>query len=224
MRNKTYNFLKSFQRKFGKDSKFEEDKKAYKYLQSCENILDIGCGIGRFIEQDPEKTVGIDSNKETVNFCKNRGFKVFLAQATKLPFNDDSFEGIHCSHIIEHLPPNEAYNLLVEIDRVLKKKGIVCIRTPVMNKRFYDDFTHIKPYNPEAILHYLSGGKILQKTKEDIKGKYQVIKLMYNRDQFFLDSRRFPLVTLKIIFSILSRFGINNPRRTGYLMVLKKIG
>jgi len=108
------------------------NKKAYSYLESSKNILDIGCGTGEFIKNAPEKIIGIDANKQTLLICKKKDFNVLLGSAVKLPFEKKSFSGIHCSHVIEHLQPEEAYKLLKEVSRVLKSKGTFVLRTPIL--------------------------------------------------------------------------------------------
>jgi len=141
-----------------------------------------------------------------------------------LPYPDNSFDSVHCSHIIEHLFPKDAHKLLTEIDRVLRVNGILCLRTPLLHKGFYNDFTHIKPYNPEAIIYYLNVGKIDQLTLKRVKGVYKLIKLKYRRNQLFLFLRKTPFWFLGIIFNILYRFGLSGIAKTGYMLVLKKIG
>jgi len=112
------------------------NKKAYSYLKSSKNILDVGCGTGEFIKNNPQKIIGIDTNKDTLKTCKQKKFKVKTASVFKLPFKANSFTGIHCSHVIEHLQPEKAYQALKEISRVLKPKGIFVLRAPILCQVF----------------------------------------------------------------------------------------
>ena len=59
---------------------------------------------------------------------------------------------MHCAHLIEHLGYKEACKLASEITRVLKSKGYLVIRTPMLNKFFFNDPTHVRPYPPAALL------------------------------------------------------------------------
>lgn len=52
------------------------------------------------------------------------------ADALALPFKDQAFEQVHCSHLIEHVPFEEAPTLLKEIRRVLRTNGIFYIAAP----------------------------------------------------------------------------------------------
>jgi len=153
------------------------DEKAYGYLKSCEKILDVGCGRGRFIELCPEKMTGIDMNKESVGFCLKMGYRALKGKATAIPFDADYFDGIHCSHIVEHLFPHEAWTMFKEIDRVLKVGGVVVFRTPYMHDKFYGDMEHVKPYLPSAIKNYFVDNKLraLQLQFPRLNGHYEQI-------------------------------------------------
>lgn len=216
--------LEPFRKRFGYDLRYEWDKITYKYMDKCDRILDIGCGPGRFIEFSPKKIIGLDNNPEAVEICKRKGFTARLGQAIKLPFEDESFDGVHCAHLIEHLYPEDAYRLLKEMNRVLKNGGIICIMTPLLHSGFYYALTHIKPYYPEAILHYLKTMEQDSTSLETIPCLYKIVKLKYRRAQLFerltAETR---LWFLYPIFNVLYRLGIRSFKRTGYVLVLRKI-
>lgn len=157
--------------------KVEMDKKAYGYLKDCRLILDIGCGRGRFISFDSTRIKGVDINKESVAYCVSRSYDVLKGTATNLPYPENYFDGIHCSHLIEHLGADDAWKLLSEIDRVLEVNGIVCIRTPFNHEGFYQDIGHVKPYLPSAITSCLCDNvdRILQLQYPRIKGHYEQV-------------------------------------------------
>jgi predicted SAM-dependent methyltransferase len=48
----------------------------------------------------------------------------------KLPFKDNSYEGVYTEHTLEHLTPRQAMNLLNEIKRILKPNGHLRIVVP----------------------------------------------------------------------------------------------
>jgi SAM-dependent methyltransferase len=125
----------------------------FKYYNKCKNILDIGPGIGLFMSCAPKKITGIDVNPKAVVFLRKQGFKCVLGDGKKLPFPDESFDGIMCSHVIEHLQPHEALELMKEISRVLKHGGLCIIRTPHFRnpEQFYHHFGHTRPYFPNSI-------------------------------------------------------------------------
>ncbi len=202
-----------------------EDSVAFKKMHNAKKILDVGCGVGRFIENDPKRIVGIDHNEKSIAVCKRKGYEVYTGNVTKMLFDDDSFDAVHCSHVIEHLMPVDALKMLSEIARVTKVGGLICIRTPLLHGGFYNDFSHIKPYNPEAILHYMkSNNKHGQPTLSTINGTYELKYLKYRHALLF----KFPFSTnkwihrLNIIPVILYRVHIRSWHRTGYMLILKK--
>ncbi len=224
LKNYIYKILIPLYRKIAFDQKKQYDKIALSYMLECNKILDVGCGTGRFMLNYPSRIKGVDHNKESVETCLKKGYDVIRADVTKLPFEDNSFDGVHCSHVIEHLQPNEAYKLLSELVRVLKKNGVLVIRTPMLYPGFYDDFTHIKPYHPKALLHYLTTyEKSEQTTLTPIKGKFKVLKLKYRKAPLFLSILDTPLFFIFPLFNLLYRFGISSLKKTGYMLILKKL-
>ncbi len=197
---------------------------AFEFLNKCENILDIGCGSGRFVERLPGKIVGLEGNAESVKKCCDRGLNVVEGKATALPFGDNYFAGVNCSHLIEHLAPDDAYKLLAEIDRVLKSGGILCLRAPMFHKNFFDEFGHIKPYPPKAILTYLNKESDGTQTQyQKIKEDYDLLKVHYQRGNIFDMFAGTILAFLTAVGNILLRFGITGREKISYVMILKKV-
>ena len=120
--------------------------------------LDVGCGTGRllaFVEatMSDVATVGVDIG-EPPEFHAKAGFA--RASAFHLPFPDNSFDVVFCSHVIEHLPDPQA--VLTELSRVCNAGGYVYVETPsarsilaFLGGRFWDDPTHVRPYSPAAL-------------------------------------------------------------------------
>ena len=207
-----------------KNQKERWDLIAYKYLKGKTPIIDIGCGVGRFISVDPKNIIGGERNKKTVAQLKKKKYQVKEADVTKkLPFKDASVGGVHCAHLIEHLYPEQLHDLFKEFDRVLMKGGNICIRTPLMHRGFYNDMTHIKPYNPSAVTHYLKSKDKAQTTAEEVQGRYKVVKLKYRREQLFAWAKGTWLHGVFRIASVIKDRGITSWRRNGYLLVLRKM-
>lgn len=113
-------------------------------------VLDIGCGQGEVLKKDPQNFFGIDANQKTVKSLQEQGYKVEVGEASRLPYEDSYFDTVYCSNIIEHLFPNQAYEMLKESSRVLKSGGSIILVSP-MPKSIWNTFGHIKPYPPLAI-------------------------------------------------------------------------
>jgi SAM-dependent methyltransferase len=206
---------------------------AEKYLlaHQKEIVLDIGAGDGAFATQlefqkkFPRHTL-LDGNMKSVLKLKTLGFNAGEYRApTQLPFGDASVGGVHLSHIVEHLAPEDLYLFIKEINRVLKTGGILVISTPLFWNRFYDDMSHIKPYNPEVFLNYLVSGKE-NATQDIVTTHYFVKELQYRyrvtgemewgSKYFFID---FFMRTFRLFVSL---FGFRRYVKNGYTLVLEK--
>ena len=203
--------LKKIRVKLWYDQKKKWDKIAFSFMNPCKNIIDVGCGQGRFIAQDKNRIVGIDQSEASLNKCKSLGYNVIKGDVRQLPFEDSSVEGIHCSHVIEHFQPSDVHKILSEFDRVLKPKDVLVIRAPLLWYGFYSNLTHVRPYNPEAILHYLTPSR--GHTFSQISDSYKVLCL---KKRFgHIESRN-------IAINMLTRLGFPWLKKTGFMLVLKK--
>jgi ubiquinone/menaquinone biosynthesis C-methylase UbiE len=100
-------------------------------------ILDIGCGNGRlfhYLKGQRISYVGIDNNRKMLSLAKQKILnkdkaKFRLAEMTRLPFPDHSFDLVCCIAALHHLPtPKLQLKALKEMRRVCKKNGF-CIIT-----------------------------------------------------------------------------------------------
>ena len=69
---------------------------------------------------------------------------------------ENSFDIIICSHVIEHI--EEPSNILFEINKLLKRSGILFLKTPdikVVKWNFFNDFTHKKPYTTSSLIEQI---------------------------------------------------------------------
>tara|TARA_R110002020_G_scaffold404893_3_gene614927 strand:+ start:713 stop:1087 length:375 start_codon:yes stop_codon:yes gene_type:complete len=95
-------------------------------------VLDVGAGDGSFSEFcQNDEIYQFDGNIDSINYLKEKFKNTFLGSLPSLPFEDNFFNLIHCSHVIEHLQPQVLYDTLKEFDRVLKDGGRIVISTPL---------------------------------------------------------------------------------------------
>ncbi|MDD5218329.1 MAG: class I SAM-dependent methyltransferase [Candidatus Omnitrophica bacterium] len=225
----TYRWLQTCYYQFF-DLRRREYGKLAGLFRNCRTILDLGCGTGDFLVHIKDKAVGIDHNLDSVALAQKQRLPVTLGDVLKTPFESGSFDGIFCAHVIEHFDPEHALALLREIDRLLKPGGILVLQTPVLHRGFYNDFTHVKPYHPEAILHYLSETR---QTNLPKIGEYQVLKIRYRYADLYvplLEPGRRPasivrwlLILIKCASLCVASVGIKNFFvRNGYTLVLQK--
>lgn len=187
------------------------------YLDNCKKVLDIGCGDGEFISLSPDRIEGLDISEQTVKNCLSKGLRATLGSATKFPFKTGSFDGVHCSHLIEHLYPNDAYKMLQEVGRVLKKRGVFVLSTPLLWKGFFEDFTHLKPYYPSAIERYL-----VYEGEQHTMNSYPY---RFERVDLFYRYRPLPLPTRngRLAANWLYQYNIHTFTRDAYTLILRKV-
>lgn len=97
-------------------------------------LLDVGCGNGRYL--DGMKKLGWDAhgvefNAHAVSVCKMSNLEVHLGDLFSAEFEDETFDVINVSHVIEHVPNPKGF--FSELSRVLKKGGTLIIKTPNSN-------------------------------------------------------------------------------------------
>ena len=105
-------------------------------LPANAKVLDVGCGEGRHIfgslqEYTDVHCVGLDQDIPSLNKCKegldffkelNTRSTVFMQGSVyKLPFEENSFDLVICSEVLEHL--DDYHAAIDEIYRVLKPGG-----------------------------------------------------------------------------------------------------
>jgi O-antigen chain-terminating methyltransferase len=134
-----------------------EHRRILPFFTRAHNVLDVGCGRGVFMEMLREAgvaPVGVDLSPESVRRCQELGFKqVFQEDALSfLQRNEGAFDGVVCSHIIEHLPYDDALQLVSAAYAALTPNGRLAIVTPntrdlrVITEMFWLDPTHVRPY------------------------------------------------------------------------------
>lgn len=142
-------FKESFAEKFS--YRTYEYKVALEYFKECKTILDIGCGQGTFIKHDPKRIIGIDVNNKSIEMCKSKGYEAKVGSALQIPYPDNSFDGVHCSHVIQIFDSEKAHTMLHEIRRVLKPNGILVLTSFPDHKRLFFTPETFRAYPPHAV-------------------------------------------------------------------------
>lgn len=105
------------------------------------NILDLGCGEETYIEDlvkiENNNLYGIDISDyvidiHTRNYQGHSNVKFIACPAEQLPFEKGYFDLVICDELIEHVPHTNV--LLDEIERILKKDGVLILSTPNRNR------------------------------------------------------------------------------------------
>ena len=129
-----------------------------------EDLLDLGCGRGEFVELLSEhgaRITGVDINEDMVDFCRDRGLNVLRADLFShlTSLSDNCLDGIFTSQLIEHLSFNQLWELIGLCGRKLKRGGILVAETINPNCfdalcNFYLDPSHVRP-NPAKMIWFL---------------------------------------------------------------------
>ena len=141
----------------GTDEQIRRNMEFYRpFFAGRENVLDIGCGRGEFLEVMRESGVparGIDLSPESVKQCQDKGLQAevadLFAYLTAQP--DGEFDGILSSQVVEHLPPERLPEMIRLCAAKLRRGGVLAIETPnpeclaIFATYFYLDPTHTRP-------------------------------------------------------------------------------
>lgn len=104
---------------------------AREQLPASPRILDAGCGTGRNLVEYARlgAVEGVDMSEDAVEFCHQRGFGgVRQGSLEELPFEDDRFDLIAATDVIEHLDDDVA--VLGELLRVAAPGARLVITVP----------------------------------------------------------------------------------------------
>lgn len=123
--------------------------------QSADRVLDAGCGTGIYAFTTGEKNknarinaVDISAEKikqaKEINIFENVAFSA--GDLCKLKFENNAFEAIICSDVLEHIKNDE--KAFSELIRVLEKQGTLILTVPFnssWNQKTYKKYEHEKP-------------------------------------------------------------------------------
>jgi len=97
--------------------------------QKNDTILDIGCNKGDLVKalrNFSNEVHGCDISREAIKNSDINGLKIVSTE--KLDYDDNFFDKIISSHVIEHI--NNLKNTVKEIERILKPNGICVLIYP----------------------------------------------------------------------------------------------
>ena len=164
------------------------------FLPKFGPILDIGCGSGLMLEVLYDHGLnahGIDLDPEKVTACTRKRLDALEADALKfLKTTSNEYAGIVCSHIVEHLWPDEVIKLFELSFQRSQPNGVLIVLTPnpsnlhVITKSFWLDASHKRPYPNELLEKML------------ISTGFSIIKS--GEDRFYLPDNNFRNMVLKV--------------------------
>ncbi len=124
-------------------------------------IVDVGSSFGwlekEVIKLNPKRLIGIELDKSAVDFAKIQVKKAefLVGSALDIPVSKNFADIVILFDVIEHVPRGTEEQVLSEINRILKKGGILLFSTP--NQHILSNFLDIawyfghRHYTPEKI-------------------------------------------------------------------------
>lgn len=131
------------------------------HFNGCAKVLDLACGVGIFLDclrQENIKAEGVERDARVAEYARGMGLNVTVGDALEyLDKSGANYDGIYCSHFVEHLP-FEAVQRAIQLmaKRVIKGGVLVLvfpdpesIRSQLLG--FWRDPEHVRFYHSELI-------------------------------------------------------------------------
>jgi len=134
------------------------------YFSEKNNVYDLGCGRGEFVELLTENKIGvtgIDSYQDFVDYCQGFNLNVHYGEALEKLKNVNKVDGIFLGQVVEHMPLKHVIAILETAYEKLEDGCYIIIETPnplslsIFTQSFYIDPSHNKPVHP-YLLRYLT--------------------------------------------------------------------
>ena len=199
------------------------------------SILDAGCGTGLLLNKIFEKGFsnlhGIDLNPKNVEIASNNDqFKIKLGNILNTGYENNKFDIIICSHVLQIFDADNAFNLFKELGRVLKPGGLLVFVTLNDFSRFFRHPENCRPYPPDSIFRLINNNtsKVSAPIKDiDINFPNLKYKKLWKRFNplFNIESRDNSLINRVgiLINTIQYKYNIINPfSYNAYIIYLEK--
>ena len=156
----------SFEERFRGDEEYVSVNQAFylPHFAGRPQVVDLGCGRGEFLAElrdQGAEVLGVDLDDTALAACREKNIAVERADIFEFLAGqqDNSWDGVMCAHVIEHLPPLRLQELADLCHRKLRPGGVVAFETPnpaclaIFAGDFYLDPTHRAPV-PFARMHF----------------------------------------------------------------------
>jgi len=171
-------------------------------------VLDVGCGFGTLLiyalRKGAKTAYGIEISEEDLKtakkYIKDEKIKLFQGSATNLPFEDNFFDTVVNTEVLEHIPIDTENMMFSEISRVLKKDGVVYLTTPYDSfwSKYTDPAFYLqghRHYSLSKVRNYAENNKLKVEILKPLNGFWELLHLynlyiskwVFRRERFFLD-------------------------------------
>jgi len=159
------------------------------YFKDCKKVLDLACGPGIFIELLRENGIeasGVDRDEEIVRKAVQKGLKVERADLFDfLQTVDERYDGIFCSHLLEHLSFEQVVGLIELVTGRLEQGGVFAAVLPNPGSirlhlfGFWRDPEHVRFYTGNLVAsvcrHY--GLKVEYSNEEETPNRLETPRI-----------------------------------------------
>ena len=120
------------------------------YNKKIKNILDVGCGNGKFLDNICLKTsvkkMGVETSSTSINILKQKYKKINFTKAYchELPFKDDSYDFVYAFMMLHCIDRNNYLQSLGELLRVTKKFLMIVDFDP--SEPYFRKYKHKKKF------------------------------------------------------------------------------
>ncbi len=160
---------------------------AIKFLKDhgTKNVLDLGCGTGRytiFLAKEGFKVYACDLSEKAIEIAKKGlpGVIFKKCEMTELAYEDGFFDAVICNQVIQHGMMDDIMKAVSEIERVLKKDGILFLATISINHPKFKTGNEIEPgtkENTEKIDGDMMHHFFTREEIDDLFRNFEIIKL-----------------------------------------------
>ncbi|WP_083782932.1 class I SAM-dependent methyltransferase [Aromatoleum aromaticum] len=132
-----------------------------RHFDGCSEVLEVACGTAVFLDILRQRGIaarGVERDSASVRYARGLGFDIEEADALDyLAGAGGRFDGIYCSHFVEHLDTAGVDRLISLIAHALRPGGVAVfvfpdpesIRSQLLG--FWRDPEHVRFYHPDLI-------------------------------------------------------------------------
>jgi len=142
--------------------RYNELLNTFEEFRKTNKILDVGCGIGYFLEVAKERgwdVYGTEYTNEAIQICSSKGINMQKGILSSRNYQNEEFDIITSFEVIEHI--NNPIDELTNFYKVLRKGGLVYLTTPNFNSllryRLKSEYNvicypeHLSYYTPKTL-------------------------------------------------------------------------
>ncbi len=133
-----------------------------RWIGPNDDVLELGAGWCDFSNLIRGRSVTAVDLESVVLSAAAAHVKAVVGDCTDLHiFEDDAFDVVFASNLLEHLERPQSDALLAEARRVLRPGGRLILLQPnfrLQPGRYFDDFTHVAIFTDQSLSDYLASG------------------------------------------------------------------